>query len=188
MYKSDKWQKYKYAVAALIAIMVFCAFIFSFIAVTLSANAPATKALNNVGITNYIPPEPNSTNPVLISFSTGKWRLELGEGYLNITNTGNQNLTLTLTMAATVTAINQQHTNYDLGSMTIPNVAINAHGSQIISATLNDTTPIVHWTDRPSGYWGYSWSVQASIATNYLFLHPAAGYRTFDFNGSAIIL
>jgi len=187
MFRSERWQKYKYAVAALIAIIVFCAFLFSFVAVTLSANALATKALDNISITQYIPPEPSSTNPVLISFSTGKWRINTEGGYLNVTNTGDQNSTLTLMMTATITAINQQHTSYSLGSITIPNITINAHSSQIISATLNDTTPIVHWTDRPSGYWGYSWSVKASIATNYLFWHPAAGYRTFDFNGSAII-
>jgi hypothetical protein len=185
--KSGKWQKYKYAVAALIAIMVFCAFIVSLVAVTLSASAPATNALGNVNITNYIPPQPNSTNPVLISFSTGSFRIETGEGYLNITNTGDQNLTLTLTMSAIITAYNTQHTDYSLGSILIPNVIVNAHGSKIIPATLNDTAPIVDWTEKPSGYWGYSWSVQASITTNYLFWHPEVSYKTFDFNGSAIM-
>lgn len=185
--RSGKWQKCKYAVAALIAIMVFCAFIFSLIAVTLSASAPATNALDNINITNYIPPQPNSTNPALISFSTGSFRIETGEGYLNITNTGDQNLTLTLTMSAIITAYNTQHTDCSLGSILIPNVVTNAHGSKIIPATVNDTAPIVRWTEKPSGYWGYSWSIQASITTNYLFWHPAVSYKTFDFNGSAII-
>jgi len=184
VYKSGKWQKYKYATAAIIVIIVFSTFLASYIAVAI----PAEKPLNVISITNYIPPEANSTNLALISFSTGTYRMYGGEGYLNIANTGDQNLTLTLTMSATVTAINQQQTNYNLGSIVIPKVTVNAHSSKIIPATLNDTTPIVHWTQKPSGYWGYSWSVQASSNVNFLFFHPAVGYKTFEFNGFAIVL
>lgn len=172
--------------------MVFCGFLFSYVAIDSSSSNSTTKsvnsvsyasygALNNIIITNYIPPLPlNSTSPVLISFRTGKYTIETGEGYLNITNTGSQNLTLALIMSGNITAINQLQTNYDLGSINIPDVTINGHSSRIISATLNDTTPIVNWTERPSGYWGYSWSIQTSLAAN-----PTVGYKTFDFNGSA---
>jgi len=197
MYKSAKWQQNRYAIAALI---IFCAIISSYIAIATRASNLTAKPVNsvsnpsysslsayetldNIMITNYVPPLPlNNTNPALISFSTGKWTIENGEGYLNITNAGNQNLTLALTMSAYITAINQEQTNYNLGSISIPNVTINGHSSRIISATINDTTPIVNWTEKPSGYWGYSWSVQASLANN-----PTEGYKTFDFNGSADI-
>ncbi len=41
--ESGKWQKYKYAVAALIVIMVFCGFFFSYIAVVISASSRVVK-------------------------------------------------------------------------------------------------------------------------------------------------
>jgi len=196
VYYSERWQKYKYAVAALIVIMVFCGFLFSYVGVAIQSSNPTAKphptpmpvyltnssygALNNIAITNYIPPLPlNSTIPVLISFSTGKWSIGNGVGYLNITNTSSQSLTLALKMSANITAINQQQTNYNLGTVNLPNVTLSSCSSQIISATLNDTTPIVNWTERPSGYFGYSWSIQASLANN-----PVVGYKTFSFNGS----
>jgi hypothetical protein len=185
--QSGNWQKYKYAVTALIIIIIFCGFLFSYIAVVISASAPATKALNSITITNYIPPEQNSSNPALISFSTGKYTINNGVGYLNISNTGNENQALALTMFATVTAYNQQQLNYNLGSVGIANLVVEAHSSKIIIATLKDTNPIMNWTEKPSGYWGYSWSIQTSISTNYLFWHPAVSYKTFNFNGSAII-
>lgn len=186
MYGYSRWQKYKYAVAALIAIMVFCGFTFSYLGVVIAESAPATKALDNITVTTYVPQQ-ESVNQALFIFSTGSAEIAR-QGYLNITNTGSQNLTLDLTLSATVTAYNQQQTNYNLGSISVTNVAVNAHSSRIISPTLDDKTPIVHWTERPSGYWGYSWYVQASVATNYLFLQTAVGSKTFDFNGSAIIL
>jgi hypothetical protein len=177
-----------YAVAALIVISVFCGLIFSYIVVVISDSAPATKALDNISITN-ITLEPNSTNP-LINFRG----FTLGHGYLEITNTGDQNLTLTLTMSALVNSTNTLYVpniNQYAGSAIIPNITINAHSSRIISATAIDTAPPFHytgWNQKPSGYWSYSCAVQASIPISYLFWHTTVGCKTFDFTGSEIIL
>ncbi len=181
MNKSAKWQKYKYAVASIIVILIFSSLMLSYVAVAISATEP----LNNISISNFAPEPENMTGPSLVSFSTGSWRLNLGQGYLNITNTGDQNVTLTLKMSATT---NIQQTSFNLGSAVIPNVTINAHSSRIISATVNDKTPIVNWTQKPSGYWAYSCSVQASYNINYLFWHPEVGEKTFDFNNGAAIV
>jgi len=43
MNKSAKWQQYKYAVAALIVIIIFCGFLFSYIAVAISASSRVAK-------------------------------------------------------------------------------------------------------------------------------------------------
>ena len=193
VHKTGKWQKYKYVFAALIAIFVFCGFIFSYVAVVISASAPATKALNNISIINYTI-QPSNTTPPLLSFSEGAYNLSFGQGYLNVTNTGDKKLTLTLTMSAIVSVYDGQdnkNITYNVGSMSIPNVIVNGHSTTNIQATLNDKTPthgIPTMNNKPSGYWSYSCSVQASIPVSYLFWHTTVGCKTFDFTGSETIL
>lgn len=185
MYISAKWQKYKYAVAAFIVIMVFCGFLFSYVAVAISASAPAAKALDNIAVTNNFQHQPNMPNTVGILWSITNYSIALGQDF-NITNTGDQNLTLTLMFSAALTAIGAEQTNYCLHSIAIPNVTITSHSSRVISANLNSTVPDLNLTGGSWGYFGYSFSVDASITTDYLFWHPTAGYKTFDFNGSIV--
>src|SRR5208283_1693172 len=129
--------------------------------------------------------QPNSPNTVGISWSIGNYSIELGQDF-NITNTGDQNLTLTLMFSAALTAIGAEKTDYNLGSIAMPNVTLTSHSSRVISANLNSTVPDLNLTEEGGGYFGYSFSVDASIATTYLFWHPTVGYKTFDFNGSIV--
>lgn len=189
MNKSAKWQQYKYAVAALIAILVFCGLIFSYVTVVISASAPATKALDNILIINYTTLAPNSTNP-LINFRG----FTFGHGYLEITNSADQNLTLTLTLSAVVNSTNALYVpnaNEYAGSDIVSNITVDAHSSKIISATATDEASPFHytgWNQKASGYWSYSCLVQASIPVSYFFWHTTVGCKTFDFTGSETIL
>lgn len=186
MQKSGKWQKYKYGVAALIAIVVFCGFLFSYVAVVASASDSATKALNNITITNNFQHQPNCPNTVGVSFCITNYSVALGQEF-NITNARDQNLTLTLKISPALTAIGDEQTNYNLGSIAIPNETLTSHSSRIVSANLNSTEPFLNLTnDGFGGCFGYSFTVDASVTTNYLFWHPTVGYRTFDFNGSIV--
>jgi hypothetical protein len=125
-------------------------------------------------------------NTVGISSSIGNYSIALGQEF-NITNTGDQNLTLTLMFSAALTAIGTEQTNYCLRSIAMPNVTITSHSSQVISANLNNTEPDLNLTTEGIGsYFGYSFSVDASITTNYLFWHPTVGHKTFEFNCSII--
>ncbi len=185
MSESGKWQKYKYAVAALIAIMVFCGFLFSYVAVVTSASASATKALDNIIITNCFQHQPNCPNTVGISDSITNYSIALGQEF-NITNTSDKIIRLTLTCSAALTAIGAEQTNYCLDSIAIP-ITITSHSSQVISADLNRTVPFLNLTISGfGGYFGYSFSVDASTTANYLFWHPTVGYKAFDFNGSIV--
>lgn len=190
MYQSGRWQKYKYAVAALIAIMVFCGFLFSYVDVAISASAPATKALNNIAVSPSTATYELSEAPPLVSFSTGSYRLNFGEGVIEVCNNAYTNVTVTLTVSAIVgcyDGLDNRYTNYDLGSVVISNVRLAGLEVDNIQVTLNDTTPIANWTERPSGLWNYTCSVQASIPVNYLFWQTTVGDKTFDFNGLAIV-
>lgn len=186
MYKSGKWQKYKYAVAALIAIMVFCGFLFSYVAVVISVSDSATKALGNLTVTNCFQHQPSCPNTVGVSFGITNYSVALGQEF-NITNSGGQNLTLTLRFSSALTAIGDEQTDYNLGTVAIPNVTLISHSSQIVSANLNSTVPPLNLTTSGlGGYFCYSFSADASITANYLFWRPTVGYRTFDFNGSIV--
>ncbi|MGA2681932.1 MAG: hypothetical protein ABSF44_09050 [Candidatus Bathyarchaeia archaeon] len=179
--KSTKRQ-YKYAVTAILVIIIA----FS-VMLYLDVNTlPVTHALNNISIKEVTSQESTPTTPSLITFSTGNSTLNFGYGYLNITNTGNKDLTLNLKLSARITNINTDNVNYYLGSTTISNVKVQGHSSTIISATLKDPTPIVHWTQRASGFFAYSWSVQASANVHCLLPHPAL-QRTFTYQGQMIL-
>ena len=180
--KPTKRQKYQYAVTAILVIIIASTLMLSYVAVTF----PLIDALNKISINNITYQEVNLTTPALVSFSTGNWTLNFSQGYLNITNTGDKDLILNLVLSATVTDINTEHTNYNLGSVTISNVTAAAHSSTIISATLKDTLPIVNWTQKPSGYWGISWSIHASAEVNYLLSHPAF-QKTFQYQGQMML-
>jgi hypothetical protein len=177
MSESAKWQQYKHAVAALIVIIVFCGFLFSYIAVVISASSPATKALNNIDITI------SQTNPPAAIIDGNL--VNFAQGYLNVTNTGDKNVTVTLIMSATVYVWDgYKNIYYNLGSMTIPDSIIGADSTKIIQATINGTEGIF----PEFGAWSYYCSVQASITLNYLFLHPEVANKTIEFNGTASIL
>jgi hypothetical protein len=163
--KPTKKERYQYAIVAILIIIVTASMLLSFVAVSL----PVVDALNKVSINNVQYQEVTIATPPLVSFSTGNYTLNYGQGYLNITNTGDKDITLNLKMSATITGINTEHTDYPLGSTTIPNVTVKANSSTIVSATVKDTTPIVNWTQRPSGSFTISWSVQASVKVNYLW-------------------
>lgn len=147
---------------------------------------PVTYALNGISINNVTSQESTPNTPSLVTFSTGNWTLNFGYGYLNLTNTGDKDLTLNLKLSARITNFNTEHVNYYLGSTLIRNVTAKAHSSILVSATLNDATPIVHWAQRPSGSWSYCWSVQASANVHCLLPHSAL-QRTFEHTGQVIL-
>lgn len=174
--KSTKRQQYQYAAAAILIITVTTSLMLSYVAIAL----PVTSALNKLSINNVAYREVSIDTPPLVSFSTGNYTLNYGQGYLNITNEGDKDLTLNLKMSASIIGINAEHTNYYLGSTTIPNVTAKGHSSTIVSATIKDATPIVNWTQKPSGSWTISWSVQASADVNYLLWHTAL-QKSFEY-------
>lgn len=173
---------YRYIVAPILVMIIVSSLLLSYVAVAL----PVTDALNNISISNVTSQESSPTTLPLISFILGNGTMTLGQGYFNITNTGNEDFTVSLKLSATVTWMNTGIINYCLGSTTIPKVTVKGHSSTIISATVNDSTPIVsEWGSKASGSWIYSWSVQASANVNYLFLHPAM-HESFSHTDYAI--
>ncbi len=202
MRSSMKWQQYKYAAAAFIAIIVFSAFVFSYFAVAL----PAYDSLNNITIAEASSHKADVEGEwsYLISFNTGKLQYGYGTGYLNITNSGSQDMTLNLWLSGTVVrkfteetnplnlrlsgnivTMVAEETNYDLGTLAIQNVNVKAHSSTIVPATLNKTAPIVNMS-KTANYWDISYFVQASPSNSYLPWITLS--RTYEFNARALVI